>query len=462
MILRSARALAVSITVSLLLAACSDGGGPLGLSAPEPAGSGAVTFAPVLTITDDPATTVSAVIGADAGGSITTTAADGTVFTLTVPADALEVDTTITATAIAQVVGIDGVGTVRAVHLEPAGLQFIGVAALSITSPVPVADGRAFPFTARSDGSEPQMAMIDAAATATNTNTNTVTILVPHFSTYGFGDLVSDIANVVFGPSATPAYTLQSEIARLVEIRRTLQHARLQTAEIDVAIQKAFNDYTDQVLIPLIEAGAATCDAAYDGALASSQYLDMWRRNSLPDSVHSMKSVANTAFLAMEKVCESERIDECVDAEDPSILISFWKNMRKWRSRFGFDSKMGDDPSQYETRAKKICNGYAYFITGGLQDFQVENVKVCDVRKPFTLTSPGIATAEFSGGDSLTGSYTATGAFNLSYTGSYTITLPNGPGEPGTMVGGGGGQIANQAGSGTETYTLTPAYNVCP
>lgn len=62
-----------------------------------------------------------------------------------------------------------------------------------------------------------------------------------------------------------------------------------------------------------------------------------------------------------------------------------------------------------------------------------------------------VATAEFSSGESLTGTYSAMGAFNLSYASTYTISLPAGPGEPGTIQGSSGGQIADQAGSGTET-----------
>ncbi|MEQ1699070.1 MAG: hypothetical protein ABMA25_03120 [Ilumatobacteraceae bacterium] len=460
MIRSAVRLLASVVAVPMLFAACSDGSGldlPGGADGMD-GGGVAVTFAPVLSIVDDPATTVSATIVAATGGSITTTAADGTVFTLTVPAEALEADTAITATVAAQVGGIEGVGTVRAVHFEPAGLQFIGVASLSITSTAPVADGRAFPFSSHSDGTEPQMVVLDAAATSANT----VTILVPHFSTYGFGELMSDIADVVHGLSATPAYILQTEIAQLVETRRNLVREGRPTTEIDAVLQNAFNAYIDQVLTPLIEAGAASCDAAYEAALASSQYQDMWRRNSLPASIVSLKTVANNAFLAMEKVCETERIDECVDAKNPSILVNFWKNMRKWRSRFGFDPKMGDDPSLYESRAKKICNGYAYFITGGLEDFQVSNQKVCDIRTSFVLTAPGVGAAQFSGGESLSGTYSASGVFNFSYTGTYTISLPNGPGEPGAMTASSGGQIAGQGGSGTETYTLTPAFEACP
>lgn len=96
----------------------------------------------------------------------------------------------------------------------------------------------------------------------------------------------------------------------------------------------------------------------------------------------------------------------------------------------------------------------AYQIVGGLEDWQVDQV-VCDVMAPFTLTSPGVGVAEFSGG--LSGTYSATGVFNFQYAGTYQITLSDGLGSPGTMIGTSGGSIADQAGSGSENYVLTPA-----
>jgi hypothetical protein len=95
----------------------------------------------------------------------------------------------------------------------------------------------------------------------------------------------------------------------------------------------------------------------------------------------------------------------------------------------------------------------AYLIVGGLQDWQVNQV-VCDVMQPFTLEAPGVGTAQFSGG--LSGTYSATGVFNLHYEGTYQITLENGLGTPGTMIGTSGGSIAGEAGAGSENYTLTP------
>ncbi len=97
--------------------------------------------------------------------------------------------------------------------------------------------------------------------------------------------------------------------------------------------------------------------------------------------------------------------------------------------------------------------GAPYLIVGGLQDWQVNQV-VCDIMQPFTLTAD-IGSMELTGG--LTGNYEFNGMFNSHYTGTYEISLPDGPGQPGMMVGVGAGTVANQAGSGTENYTLTPA-----
>lgn len=118
----------------------------------------------------------------------------------------------------------------------------------------------------------------------------------------------------------------------------------------------------------------------------------------------------------------------------------------------------------YESRSKRgigkaeitfsTTKPAAYLVVGGLEDWQVNQV-VCDITKPFTLESPGIGTAEFSGG--LSGTYSASGVFDFHYEGTYQVTLENGLGTPGTMVATSGGSIAGEAGAGSENYTLTPA-----
>ncbi len=474
---RRAAALAFAAIAPVVLLACGSDGGPRALqsdqgsqagplvtdtvggqpSGSDPAAGDAVTIAPSLTVTDDAATAANAVITVAAGGTVSVTARDGTMFRLDVPADALAADTAIIATAT-DVTGIDGTTALHAVHFEPAGLQFIGAATLRITTPTPIASGHVLPFQAASDGSDAQFAVIDDLAT----DDVSTALLVTHFSVFGIGEIVDAISDmVVVHQTGNAQVQLQGEIGRNVEIRRNYLREGRSTAEVDSVLAGLFADYTEKVLTPLVESANATCDGALQVAHATSNYLYIWMHNSLPDGIASMKKVAESAFLTMERLCEDERIDECLVDGEHTILSTFWTNMNNWRAKFGYAKKPGDDRSQYETRARKICKGYAYFITGGLQDFQVSNVMVCDVRTQFTLESPGVATAVFSGGDSLTGSYTATGVFGLSYAGTYTITLPAGPGEAGTMIGSSAGQTGGQAGSGSETYVLSPAWQVC-
>ena len=89
-----------------------------------------------VTATVDPSHAVTQTIVSAMGGTITATGADGTVFTLTIPADALLADEEITLTPVLSVAGVplDG-GVAAAVQLSPEGLQLLKPALLSITPP---------------------------------------------------------------------------------------------------------------------------------------------------------------------------------------------------------------------------------------------------------------------------------------------------------------------------------------
>jgi len=97
--------------------------------------------------------------------------------------------------------------------------------------------------------------------------------------------------------------------------------------------------------------------------------------------------------------------------------------------------------------------GASYQIVGGLDDWHTDS-RVCDVMKPFKLTGSYGISMNLSGG--LSGTYTYSGQFQTHGSGTYTITLPDGPGKPGKMVGTGPGSAMGHSGSGTENYTLTP------
>ena len=99
----------------------------------------------------------------------------------------------------------------------------------------------------------------------------------------------------------------------------------------------------------------------------------------------------------------------------------------------------------------------AYSVVGGAAGLSIDQA-VCDITKEFTLDTADFSLV-FSGG--MTGTYTYTGVYNASGQGTYAITLPDGPGHPGTMVGAGPGVIMDAHGSGTENYVLTPL-STCP
>ena len=99
----------------------------------------------------------------------------------------------------------------------------------------------------------------------------------------------------------------------------------------------------------------------------------------------------------------------------------------------------------------------AYSVVGGASGLSIDQA-VCDITKEFTLDTADFSLV-FSGG--MTGTYTYTGVYNASGQGTYAITLPDGPGQPGTMVGAGPGVIMDAHGSGTENYVLTPM-STCP
>ena len=99
----------------------------------------------------DPTHAVTQIISASNGGAITTTGADGSTFTLTIPANALLSDESITVTPLLAVSGlpISG-GFVAGVLFAPEGLRFTQPATLTIqpSTAVPISQQVAFGYHA--------------------------------------------------------------------------------------------------------------------------------------------------------------------------------------------------------------------------------------------------------------------------------------------------------------------------
>lgn len=331
------------------------------------------------------------------GGSVSLTAADGSRFMLGVPADALDADTMITMTAVKSIEGapLDS-NTPTAVQLEPSGLFFKQMATLTIVPASDIPIKQQAIFSYEGDGKDYHLALVDPKSKDTK-------VKLMRFSGAGVGSAADSAwaANLM-----VQASDAQNRIAQKigeflqVERREQLLEGSEGNPEVNEKLKSALDQYEDQALQKEMVAAELDCKHA----------------------IHALQSL-----LSLERT----------------------------RQLLGFPGTSGfNEKFQKLLKIAENCPA-PYRIVGGLDDWQT-NTDVCDIMKPFTLTGGGF-TMKLSGG--LSGTYSYSGPFNANGTGTYTISLPDGIGKPGTMTGGGSGQITGDkvyTGSGVEKYTLTP------
>ncbi|HXJ34199.1 MAG TPA: Ig-like domain-containing protein [Candidatus Eisenbacteria bacterium] len=190
------------------------------------------------------------------GGTLTATAADGTTYTLTVPADALLDDTTITLTPVTAIGGFAvGRDLVAAVDAEPSGLLFLKPATLTITLPRAPAE-RLLGFGYEGDGTDFHGELLAA-------NGTTARLIVTHFSGFGAGPESSpELHALLARPPSSASQQFDGQLANLASQGVT----DLQTY-VDL-----FRRWYQQVIRPQLQ-GAVGSDPALRQALKD---YDQW------------------------------------------------------------------------------------------------------------------------------------------------------------------------------------------
>ncbi|MEB2314067.1 MAG: hypothetical protein OZ921_13440 [Sorangiineae bacterium] len=389
--------------------------------------------------------TSKAIIGSD-GGSIEVKSAAGTRYVLSVPAGALLGPVEITATAVASF----GVKGPQGVVFGPADTHFLAPASLTISPSKPVPPAEQLLFTFSDDGAElwaaePKLGSAD------------MVVVVQHFTGYGFTGLADKAREAYVGWKTGRAESrIQNEIGEALQAERARQRSGdpSGSAATNKKIAESMDEWEREVVAPRLAAAGTSCAAAVK---AVSTALGLERQRQLLNIPAKDRKAPSTAELIalMSDPCEKEAIAACQAKKDPSVLVAYWLGANRNRQLLGAADE--HPMAGMLERAQAICEPQAYQVVGGLQDWKVSQ-KVCNIMKPFALSS-SIGSMKFSGG--LSGTYAFGGVFNAQYTGTYTISFPNGPRKPGTMVGTGGGSIAGQAGQGTEKYTLTPLGPAC-
>ena len=346
----------------------------------------------------DDASTVSSTITLT-GGSLSLTAADGAVFTLEVPAEALVADTLITMTAVKSIEGapLDN-NAPAAVQLEPSGLSFNEFVTLTILPAQDIPSENQIIFGYEGSGEDYHLAVVDPKS-------KEIKIKLMEFSGAGVGS-GSDAAwaanlQIQASNASTRLWQKWGEFSQQ-ERQRQLLGTIEDSTEFANQTASILDQFEDQVVLKEIVAAELDCKFA-------------------PQAVKDLLFLGRARQLLFSQ-------------ETP-----------------GFSEKL-EKLSKIIMKCKR-----AYRIVGGLDDWQTDTA-VCDIMQPFALTSP-ILTVNFSGGMSGTYSYSG-GPFGAAGSGSYTISLPNDVGSPGTMTGTGTGCVDTPQGTicnkGTETYTLTP------
>jgi hypothetical protein len=329
-----------------------------------------------------------------AGGTVSLTATNGNKFKLDVPANAVSSETAVTMTVVKT---LDGAPTDKntpiAVQLEPSGLSLQEFATLTIEPAQAIPVKDQVMFVYEGDGNDYHLALIDPKS-------REIKIKIMGFSGAGVASASDSAwaANLMVQASDARSRLQQKIGEYLQEKRRDAVLNDELDPELGNTLKAALDQFEDQVLIKEMAAAELDCKHGAD---------------------------------AMRDLLSLERSRRLIGLEGTS-----------------------DFGGKYE-KLKSIIEKCAapYRISGGRASWHTDT-PVCDIMKPFTLTGGGF-TVNFSGG--LSGTYNYTGPYAAHGAGdTYTISLPEGVGKPGTMTGGGAGSAGGHTANDTESYTLTP------
>lgn len=297
-----------------------------------------------------------------AGGSVSLTSADGSKFTLDVPANALETETTITMTAVKSIDGapLDN-NTPTAVQLEPSGLFFKEFATLTIVPAKEIPIKEQIIFGYEGDGKDYHLAPVDPKS-------RDIKIKLMHFSGAGVGS-GSDAAwaaNLMIQAGNASTMLLQKIGEYTTTARQRILLGGEDSSEVEELLDKAksaLEQFEDEVILKQIAAAELDCK-------------------------HSAKALNDLLFV--------ERMRQ---------LLGFGSTPRF------------DDNVQKLLKISNECKP-AYRISGNIDD-AVQKGDVCNSGVPFTV--PGTLNFTFTPSNFTKGTYTYTGPFGAKGSGPYEI-----------------------------------------
>jgi hypothetical protein len=278
------------------------------------------------------------------GGTLSLTAEDGAVYTLTIPPDALLEATDITMTPILTIEGspISG-GRLLGVELKPHGLRLNDLATLTITLPGG-GTGEAIAFSAQ-EGQEFHLYPLELDPTR-------VSLKLIHFSEYGVyvrgendpipvnDPEVSDTVTIEIMPFDWEAQ-LEQMLADLVRKERRAQlKGQAGDPQFNAKVEAIVNTFYDKVVKGMLGQIATDCgyaEANISKVLGWSRAVSLW---GLDEKLAAKTRAVSEAALKGADNCWKTSVGACIDRQNTEQLRNVTRHAR-------LNQIMGGDPAKY-------------------------------------------------------------------------------------------------------------------
>ncbi len=317
------------------------------------------------------------------GGTLTATGADGSTYTLSIPANALAQATRITLTPVAQVSNLPLGETSRTslgVQMEPSGLQFVNPATLTITPAAASAVPLASQLFVQWDGTGQKLALA-----APNPRSAEIQLSVMHFSGMGVvrsKGLDADIEPVRQRIGGDAERRIQSAAAEALHRERQAQLLGVDAGAAGLRAQmtRLFNEFRQQVVLPRIAAAPSSCAAA---RLALITVIGVERQRQLlgVEGDTGFDSEASGLMAVAAEVCMKEEFEICRDEHVLTRIIPARLGLERQAQLLGLGEGAFASIDRYVTGCLKF--ELDFFSTAGVRsaDFDTdEGVQALKVR----------------------------------------------------------------------------------
>ncbi len=288
----------------------------------------------------DTARAVKGTFGWDAGGALTATAADGTVFTLTVPGTALTEATEITMTPYATL--STGLGeSSHGVKLEPAGLQATTTFMdLVITPPagttLPV--DQQVPFTLQGPGD-----VVSLAALAPGTP---LKLKIGHFSSYGYALAMKGFSATLAAVRHRLGGDAEAQLETEVAAEVTRERQQPSGKNLYELLLPFINRYVEQIVKPRLAAAGNSCANA---RLAIQTVVGFERQMQLLGVMdHNLLAFNWMELFKHNVVCMKEEYELCRDNHIVTRIIPAFLGVLRQEALLGLGESALMSADRYE------------------------------------------------------------------------------------------------------------------